>query len=215
MGRISVRRPGNLIASRQWQTQVVVVWETVGHCNGATQRLPHRYGRYQQYRIKQMMLALEPKLKKKKGEKYFALPEGLDKEWQEKHHAALVEEQRSKIEKKFNKENEKLAAEGSKEMKPKELEQRMEVAKELEAKLKQELKRGKVEPEGKGASVDKYEKDVEKLDVRIANMTTQAEDREGNKEVALGTSKIVSRPFRHFSRVTILTILFRTTLTLV
>lgn len=170
--------------------------------------------RYQQYRIKQMMLALEPKLKKKKGEKYFALPEGLDKEWQEKHHAALVEEQRSKIEKKFNKENEKLAAEGSKEMKPKELEQRMEVAKELEAKLKQELKRGKVEPEGKGASVDKYEKDVEKLDVRIANMTTQAEDREGNKEVALGTSKIVSRPSCHSSRVTKLTLLSRTTLTL-
>ncbi|CAK4031380.1 DNA topoisomerase 1 [Lecanosticta acicola] len=146
--------------------------------------------RYQQYRVKQMMLALEPKLKKKKGEAFFALPEGLNKEWQEAHHKALVEAEQQKIEKKFNKENEKLAAEGSKAMKPKELEERMEVAKELEAKLKQELKRGKVEPEGKAASVDKYEKDIEKLDARIANMMTQAEDRDNNKEVALGTSKI-------------------------
>ena len=58
-----------------------------------------------------------------------------------------------------------------------------------------------------------YEKDVEKLDVRIANMTTQAEDREGNKEVALGTSKIVSRPSRDRDGVIRLTVFCRTTST--
>ena len=148
--------------------------------------------RYQQCRVKRMMLELEPKLKKKKGEDFFALPEGLDKEWQEKHHEALVEESKTKITKKFEKENEKLAAEGEKEMKPKELEERLEPMRELEKKLKKELKTGKVEPEGKSASVEKYEKDIEKLDTRIATLQTQAEDRDNNKEVALGTSKIVS-----------------------
>ncbi|EME79792.1 uncharacterized protein MYCFIDRAFT_87962 [Pseudocercospora fijiensis CIRAD86] len=146
--------------------------------------------RYQQYRVKQMILATEPKLKKKKGEDYFALPEGLDREWQEKHHEVLVEEARTKVQKKFDKENEKLEAEGEKPMKAKELEQRMEPVKELEAKLKKELKTGKVVPEGKSATVEKYEKDIEKLDARIATMEMQAEDRDNNKEVALGTSKI-------------------------
>ncbi|CAK1363795.1 unnamed protein product [Cercospora beticola] len=146
--------------------------------------------KYQQTRVKRMMLDLDPKLKKKKGEDFFALPEGLDEAWQEKHHQALVEEQRTKITKKFEKENEKLAAEGEKEMKPKELEERLEVVRELEKKLKKELKTGKVEAEGKSASIEKYEKDVEKLDTRIATLQTQAEDRDNNKEVALGTSKI-------------------------
>ncbi len=153
--------------------------------------------RYQQYRLKQQMLDLETpaKMKKKRGEAYFALPEGLDEEWVAKHQEALVEETRDKIRKKFEKENEKLAAEGQKEMKGKELEERMEVADEMEAKFKRENKKGgKIEAEGKGPTVQKLEAGVEKLDVRIATLKIQSEDRESNKEVALGTSKIVSSP---------------------
>lgn len=146
--------------------------------------------RYQQYRVKHMMVAIEPKLKKKKGEAFFELPEGLDREWQVQHHEFLVDELRTKIQKKFDKDNEKLEADGEKPLKAKELEQRMEPVAELETKLKTELKKGKVEPEGKTPSIDKYEKDIEKLDARIATMRVQAEDRDNNKEVALGTSKI-------------------------
>ncbi|TKA65205.1 hypothetical protein B0A55_09006, partial [Friedmanniomyces simplex] len=149
--------------------------------------------RYQQYRLKQQMLDLEPpaKIKKKRGEAYFSLPEGLDAEWMLKHQEALVEDTRHKIRKKFEKENEKLVAEGQKAMKPKELEERMEVADELEAKFKRENKKGgKIEAEGKGPTVEKLEAAIEKLDGRIANLKIQSEDRESNKEVALGTSKI-------------------------
>ena len=148
--------------------------------------------RYQQYRVKQQMLDLDPKLKKKRGEEYFALPEGIADNWVKEHQAALVEEQRQKIRKKFEKENEKLAAEGQKEMKAKELEQRMEAADELEAKFKKERKKGKIEAEGKGPTVEKFEAAVAKLNDRIAATKVQSEDRENNKEVALGTSKIVS-----------------------
>ena len=42
--------------------------------------------------------------------------------------------------------------------------------------------------------MEKLEAGVEKLDVRIATLKIQSEDRESNKEVALGTSKIVSSP---------------------
>ena len=148
--------------------------------------------RYQQYRIKQGMLDLDPKLKKKKGAEYFALPDGINDEWVKLHQEALIEEQRTKITKKFEKENEKLVAEGQKEMKAKELDERLEVAKELEDKFKQERKSKKIEAEGKAPTVEKLEGQLEKLDQRIATMMTQSEDKENNKEVALGTSKIVS-----------------------
>ncbi|KAI7223417.1 topoisomerase I [Hortaea werneckii] len=145
---------------------------------------------YQEYRIKQMMLDLDPKLKKKKGEAYFALKEGIDDEWVKGHQDAMVEEQREKIRKKFEKDNEKLVAEGQKEMKPKELDERLKAADELADKFKDERKRKKIEAEGKSPSIEKFEQQLEKLDTRIATMKTQSEDREQNKDVALGTSKI-------------------------
>lgn len=148
--------------------------------------------RYQAWRIKQMMLDLDSKIKKKKGADFFALPDDMDQEWVVQHQAALVEELRTKITKKFEKDNEKLKAEGQKEMKQKELNERLEAAKELEQKYKKENKTKKVEAEGKGPTIEKLEANLEKMEQRAANMAVQAEDKESNKEVALGTSKIVS-----------------------
>lgn len=140
-----------------------------------------------------MMLDIDPTQKRKKGAKYFELDEDLDQTWIQEHQAFLVEEQRQKITKKFEKENEKLAADGEKEMKPKELEERLAVVKEMEKKFQKENKTGKIEAEGRGTTVEKLENNIAKLDQRIENMSLQAEDKENNKEVALGTSKIVSR----------------------
>lgn len=150
---------------------------------------------YQQYRLKQQMLDLDPKIKKKRGAEYFEYPEGIDDDWVKEYQKALVEEQRQKITKKFEKENEKLVAEGEKEMKPKMLEERMDVVKDLEKKYAAEWKaKGKIEAEGKSPTIEKLDGAIDKLDQRIATMKLQSEDRENNKEVALGTSKIV-RPF--------------------
>ena len=154
--------------------------------------------RYQQWRIKQMILDVDSKQKskmsKKHGEGYFDLPENLTADWVQKHIGDLVTEQRTKIEKKFQKENEKLKEEGQKEMKQKELEECLEVTKELEKKMKSEAKKGKVEAEGKGPTVEKFEEQLKKLDQRIETMRIQADDKENTKEVALGTSKIVGGP---------------------
>jgi DNA topoisomerase-1 len=156
--------------------------------------------RYQQWRIKQMMLDLDPKLKKKRGADFFALPEDLEGDWVKEHQESLIEQEKIKIQKKFDKENEKLEADGQKPMKAKELEERMEVVSEMQAKFKKENKANKVEAEGKGPSVEKFETQIEKLDQRIATAKTQSEDRENNKEVALGTSKIVSHSRCFFSQ---------------
>ena len=139
-----------------------------------------------------MILDVDPKQKKKKGAEFFELDEELDEAWIVEHQAFLVQELRTKIEKKFQKENEKLIADGQKEMKVKELEGRLEAADDLEKKFKKENKSKKIEAEGKGPTVEKYQAANKKLDERIGTMLLQAEDREGNKEVALGTSKIVS-----------------------
>ncbi|KAK5056628.1 hypothetical protein LTR84_012160 [Exophiala bonariae] len=146
--------------------------------------------KYQQWRVKQMMIDVDPKIKKKKGAEYFQLPDDIDEAWILEHQAYLVEEQRTKITKKFEKENEKLKAEGEKEMKHKELEERLDAAKDLEKKFKKENKTKKIEAEGKSPSIEKLDENVKKFDARIATMSLQAEDKENNKEVALGTSKI-------------------------
>lgn len=139
-----------------------------------------------------MMLDLDPKLKKKKGAEFFQRDEDLDDEWIKQHQDFLVEEQKQKVEKRFEKDNEKRQAEGEKELKPKDLEERMTAVTELREKFKKENKTKKVEAEGRGPTVEKIENNLEKLDKRIETMTVQAEDKENNKEVALGTSKIVS-----------------------
>ena len=57
-----------------------------------------------------MMLDVDPKLKKKKGAEYFALPEDLNAAWVKEHQNAQVEELKQKIQKKFEKENSKIKA---------------------------------------------------------------------------------------------------------
>lgn len=142
--------------------------------------------------MKQMILDLDPKQKKKRGAEWFELDSDIDETWVLEHHEFLVQTERTKIEKKFQKDNEKLLAQGEKEMKAKELSERLQTADELAAKLKKENKTKKVEAEGKGITVEKLEGQIQKMDDRIHAAELQAEDREGNKEVALGTSKIVS-----------------------
>lgn len=139
------------------------------------------------------MLDLEPSLRKKKGAAFFEIDEDLDKEWIKEHQAFLIEEQTQKINKKFEKDNEKRVADGEKEMKASELNERLEVVKDMEKKFNKENKTGKVEVEGRGPTVEKIEANITKIDQRVDTMSIQAQDKEDNKEVALGTSKIVSQ----------------------
>ncbi|KAJ5084872.1 DNA topoisomerase 1 [Penicillium alfredii] len=164
---------------------------TAGHANQMEKMSERIKGlRYQKWRMKQQMLDLEPSLKKKKGASFFELDEDLDQDWVKEHQAFLMEEQTQKIKKKFEKDNEKRVAEGEKEMKASELEERLQVVKEMDKKFNKENKTGKVEAEGRGPSVEKLEANIVKLDQRVENMSVQAQDKEDNKEVALGTSKI-------------------------
>ncbi|KJZ79044.1 hypothetical protein HIM_01817 [Hirsutella minnesotensis 3608] len=146
--------------------------------------------RYQKWRTKKMILDIDPTQKRKKGAAWFELDDDLDETWIQEHQQYLIEEQRTKITKKFEKENEKLKENKEKPQPDKVLKERLQAVKELEQKFKKENKTSKVEAEGRGPTVDKFMKAIEKLDERVKILETQAEDRDGNKEVALGTSKI-------------------------
>ncbi|PHH86653.1 hypothetical protein CDD83_9925 [Cordyceps sp. RAO-2017] len=146
--------------------------------------------RYQKWRTKKMILDIEPTQKKKKGAAWFEMDDDLDEAWIQEHQQFLIEEQRTKITKKFEKDNEKLKANKERPLPEKELKERLQAVKELEQKFKKENKTGKVEAEGRGPTTEKFMKAIEKLDERIKVLETQAEDRDGNKEVALSTSKL-------------------------
>ncbi|CAI4216205.1 unnamed protein product [Parascedosporium putredinis] len=145
---------------------------------------------YKKWRAKQMILDVDPKQKKKKGADWFALEPELSEAWIIEHQEQLVEKERETITKKFQKENEKRVAEGEKPHPDKELKERLKAVAELQSKFKKENKSKKVAAEGRGATVEKLEQQIAKHDTQINNLKLQAEDREGNKEVALGTSKI-------------------------
>ncbi|KAI8632576.1 eukaryotic DNA topoisomerase I [Xylariaceae sp. FL1651] len=146
--------------------------------------------KYQVWRNKQMMLDIDSKMKKKKGATFFDLDPDLDEAWILEHQNFLVEEQRTKIQKKFEKDNQKRQETGEKIMPDKELKERLKDADELAKKFKKENKSKKVEAEGKSPTVEKIEANIKKIEERIRILELQAADRDGNKEVALGTSKI-------------------------
>ncbi|KAI8965886.1 hypothetical protein F5Y11DRAFT_311769 [Daldinia sp. FL1419] len=146
--------------------------------------------KYQKWRNKMMLLDVDPKQKKKKGAEFFELDPDLDESWIQEHQNFLVEEQRTKIQKKFEKDNQKRQEDGEKPFPDKELKERLQAADELAKKFKKENKTKKVEAEGRGPTVEKIENNIQKIEERIRTLELQAADRDGNKEVALGTSKI-------------------------
>ncbi|KAI5867053.1 hypothetical protein GGS23DRAFT_603175 [Durotheca rogersii] len=146
--------------------------------------------KYQKWRNKMMLLDVDPKQKKRKGAEFFELDPELDDAWIQEHQNFLVEEQRTKIQRKFDKDNQKREDDGKKPMPDKELKERLQAADELAKKFKKENKTKKVVAEGRGPTVEKIEGNIQKIEERIRTLELQAADRDGNKEVALGTSKI-------------------------
>ena len=143
---------------------------------------------WQKIRTKKMILELEPGLKRK-DPKYFEELEDLSKEDEQHVHHLLLERAREQAQRKFERDNQKLKAEGKELLSTSVLDEKMEKIKEQEKELAEELKTGK--PVMKSTTtVDKLKAQVEKLDGRIVNTTFQLQDKEDNSEVSLGTSKL-------------------------
>ncbi|KAK9370507.1 hypothetical protein V1509DRAFT_615997 [Lipomyces kononenkoae] len=142
----------------------------------------------QRYRLKLMMGQVDPEMKKSDPE-YFQPDTELDDSTIERLIDQIVQREKDKVTKKFQKENEKRAAENGELLPESELTTRMKVVEELEAEYKKERKTGKAEIRN-GMTVEKLQAQIEKLTERIVNTTLQLKDKEDNSTVALTTSKI-------------------------
>lgn len=143
---------------------------------------------WQKIRLKKMILVLEPKLKKKDA-KYFEEIDDLIKEDIEHIHHTIINRQREQVQKKFERDNEKLKLEGKPLLTKKDIKEKMDKISELEKEYKQERKTGKpVVP--KNATVEKLKGQIETLENRILTTSFQLKDKEDNSEVSLGTSKM-------------------------
>ncbi|KAI9489240.1 hypothetical protein BDB00DRAFT_844483 [Zychaea mexicana] len=143
--------------------------------------------KYQRMKLRHMLFALEPSYKKKS--EYNEPESDMDDEWIAKHETELMAKEREKAKTKFEKQNEKLKAEGEKELPASHLKESLKAVNELEARLAKERKKGVAEPKGK-MTAERCITGIEKMDQRIAAMKIQATDKEENKEIALSTSKM-------------------------
>jgi DNA topoisomerase-1 len=124
--------------------------------------------------------------KYKKNKKYASDESDIDDDWIAEHEELMKTKEVEKAEKKFAKDNEKLAEEGGKPMKDKELQEKLAVIEEDFKKLKKERGTKKATLK-RDRPLEKIEEAIDKLDEKIKTFKLQIEDREAGKEVALGT----------------------------
>lgn len=143
--------------------------------------------KYQRMRLRYQLFNLDAKQKKKHPE--LADDESdLDEEFFDRHEKALLDTAIEKLTKKFEKDNAK-AIENKEDPQPESaLKEKIKELKAENAKVIKERKAKKVDA-GK-ADVEKILTQIKKMDDRISAFKVSLEDRESNKTVALGTSKI-------------------------
>lgn len=128
------------------------------------------------------MLSLDPEIREAMGDSYLERDRCLDLDWIREHQIYLVEEKHQKITKKF-------------EADPERLQKELEMVRQMELEFQEENETGNVQYDSKRVSVESIKKSLDRLDRQLEATRSQAENKESNKEVALGTSKMVSTWF--------------------
>ncbi|KAJ3567168.1 hypothetical protein NP233_g6533 [Leucocoprinus birnbaumii] len=147
----------------------------------------HRTLKYERMKLRHALFTIDPKFKKNK--KYAEEESDLDDNWIASHEEQLKEKEIEKAEKKFARDNEKLAEEGKPPHDKSVLKERLDTIKDDFKRLAKErgtkkavLKRDK--------STEKIEEMIDKLTDKVKAFKLQMIDRDETKEIALGTSKI-------------------------
>ena len=144
--------------------------------------------KYQRMKLRYTLWAVEDG-NKKKHKQYQEDESDIDDEWCEKHEKDLVEQQKQKVQKKFEKDNEKLKAEGKDPLDEEDLTNMLAAADEMGKEIKEERTSKYVEPK-KSHTTAKVLDMIIAMDKRIEVQKIAAVDREEGKEISLTTSKI-------------------------
>ncbi|SAM06171.1 hypothetical protein [Absidia glauca] len=144
-----------------------------------------RATKYERMKTRQQIFTIDKSMKTKRRD--LAEDESdLDDDWIKEYEVKVIDKELDKIKAKFQKDNEKL----DKPLPGSELKDRLKKrGDELKTRLAKERKTGKVESPP-SATVEKLLAKVEKIDERLNAIRVQATDREENKEISLGTSKL-------------------------
>ncbi|KAL0956573.1 hypothetical protein HGRIS_002710 [Hohenbuehelia grisea] len=143
--------------------------------------------KYDRMKLRHVLFGLDSKYKKQK--KYSADESDIDDDWIVEHEEQLQAKEVEKAEKKFAKDNEKLAEEGKDALDKSVLDERLKTIKDDFKRLTKERGTGKATLK-REKPVDKLEEAIDKLEEKIKAFKLQIVDRDAGKEVALGTSKI-------------------------
>jgi DNA topoisomerase-1 len=139
-------------------------------------------------KLRKQLFQIAPK-KYKKNLEYTADESDMEEDWIIEHEKQLIEKEKERTTTRFEKSNEKLIAEGKAPLPMTDLTEKMKTIDEVAKRLKKEHKTGKVEPKS-SMTEEKALTQIAKIDERISATRIQATDREENKEIALGTSKM-------------------------
>ncbi|KAI9316023.1 hypothetical protein BX666DRAFT_1953961 [Dichotomocladium elegans] len=142
--------------------------------------------KYQRMKLRKQTFELDPSYKKKPG---FGDESDLDDEWIEKHEEVLIAKERERVKTKFEKQNEKRKEEKEPPLPDSHLREQLKAVDEMEARLIKERKTGRSQPKA-SATVEKLLNSISRIDQRIQASKIQATDKEENKEISLGTSKM-------------------------
>jgi DNA topoisomerase I len=138
-------------------------------------------------KLRHALFVADPKYKKQK--RYAGDESDLDDDGIAEHEEQCRTREIERIEKKFAKENEKLAEEGKPQQGEDVLRSRLSGVEDEFARLKKERGTSKAALK-RDKPPEKLIEGIDRLDEKIKTFKLQMVDREAGKEVALGTSKI-------------------------
>ncbi|KAI7866611.1 hypothetical protein BDF14DRAFT_1984735 [Spinellus fusiger] len=143
--------------------------------------------KYERMKMRKQMLALDTSTKKKSADMMADDPD-LSEEWIIAYEAILVEKEKEKIKQKYEKLLEKPKIEGEPYSGPS-LKEMLLAADEMKIRLERE-RHAKTIPTKSSWTVEKLRNAINKVEERINVLSVQATDKEENKEISLGTSKM-------------------------
>ncbi|CDS10066.1 hypothetical protein LRAMOSA02743 [Lichtheimia ramosa] len=143
--------------------------------------------KYQRMKIRKQIFELDAKYKK--IPEYAQAESDLEDDWIAEHEEMLINKERERVKNKFAKQNEKRKEANEPLLPESQLKDDLKAVDEMAKRLAKERKTGRSEPKP-SATVEKLINNLTKLDQRIAAVKVQATDKEENKEIALGTSKM-------------------------
>lgn len=149
---------------------------------------------WQKYRLKKMILQLDPEKPKVLGKAYFADTKSFNKTKLKAIHKRIIEREIIKVEKKFARDNDKIKAEMEsgadvKLLTKDDLKERLKAVSDLKEEYDKETNTGEFQIKS-SMTCEKLEAQVAKIEARIINTRLNLKDKQDNSTVALSTSKM-------------------------